>query len=566
MKISFRGDPFVDAGIAGMCAAAEVESAAQLDAPVIERAVETLIKFMLSEAAFKPRQIEGKPKPTAFATSEMTVIFTKNGVLSQSSFTAPKRKQVYTSRLYAKRDAVMQILRGEATPSAKRCFIDGQPACFDVGNDEFPLVDSRSKRNFHPSLGEGHPVGALTALALEFFPLAVLRTGVNSGFFWFVHTAHEPIAVACAKLTVDRMNDAIAKNDGFGFFGDWGIGNRGTDTALVALIRDLVSGRAQRNLTWEEMDKSGFPITAYIFSNDSRSPTIESHDLPDALFDFFIVLKARGETMRRFNYEILANERKGAFVIPRTMLKGEPIIRLCLIKPIKEFPGALRGSWEAHAIYAKEVLEMSGHFIRDVERIAGRVVESEDGKDLLFSLQSMGGRAALMRLTRKGAMDGDEFARLVSDKPYAANTARDYLLGAIYEMNRARANNQEFAAWHGDEEAAPPLPEAVQLAQNIGAVIAEDDRATRLTADIARAGKVNALRGVMVKATARGLVDWAQFVSMFPPEKPFHALLVRDYLLAYLYSALRDKLEELPEPELPDAREMAAVEAEINAG
>jgi hypothetical protein len=48
----------------------------------------------------------------------------------------------------------------------------------------------------------------------------------------------------------------------------------------------------------------------------------------------------------------------------------------------------------------------------------------------------------------------------------------------------------------------------------------------------------------MVKATARGLVNWPQFVSMFPPEKPFHALLVRDYLLVYLYSALRDNLEE----------------------
>jgi hypothetical protein len=94
------------------------------------------------------------------------------------------------------------------------------------------------------------------------------------------------------------------------------------------------------------------------------------------------------------------------------------------------------------------------NYIRDVERIAGRVVAADDEKDLLFSLQSLGGRAALMRLTRKGAMDGDEFARWCQIA-YAANTARDYLLGAIYEMKRALATIRSSRLWDGDEEAMP---------------------------------------------------------------------------------------------------------------
>ncbi len=67
----------------------------------------------------------------------------------------------------------------------------------------------------------------------------------------------------------------------------------------------------------------------------------------------------------------------------------------------------------------------------------------------------------------------------------------------------------------------------------------------------------------MVNVAYRGLMNWSQFIAMFPPEKPFYAFLIRDYLLVFLYSAQRDHLEELPEPETPDARELAAFEAEI---
>lgn len=127
---------------------------------------------------------------------------------------------------------------------------------------------------------------------------------------------------------------------------------------------------------------------------------------------------------------------------------------------------------------------MSAHFIRDVEAVASRIMDADNAKDLIFSLQSLFGRAALMRLCRKGVLDADELARLMPpDRAYTANAARDYLLGAIYEMQRAREKEQPFRAWEGEDEPEPDVPSVVRLAQEIGASIAADERAIRYGAD-----------------------------------------------------------------------------------
>jgi hypothetical protein len=569
MKITFQGNLFADAGYAAMCAAAKVSEPSQLDAAAIERAVSTLLRLMLNDAAFKARPVAGSKKDKTFVTSDMSVIFTNNSLYSNPSIKSAAIKQDrLRERIIEKRDRVLALLNGQADGASTRCFVDGQPACYRIGNDEFPLVDSKGKRNFHPGLGEGHSVGALTALALEFFPLSVLRTGVNSGFFWFVHTAYAPIAVACAELTIATMQKEASKPNkpAFGFFGEWDIGNRAPNTALVALIRELVAGDKHTAINWKALEKSGFPVTAYIFSNDSRSPSIEAHDLPHGLFAFFDFLKMRPEDLHRFSREVLNKEKLG-FRAAKAMLQEHSMISMCLVRPKnadKETSGFLMGGWRAHAIYAAEVLGMSARFIRDVEAIASRIVDADNAKDLIFTLQSLLGRAALMRLCRKGVLDADELARLMPpDRAYAANAARDYLLGAIYEMQRAREKEEEFRNWEGADEPTPDVPGVVKLAQEIGTSIAADERATRYASDIARAGKTTALRGVMLRAIRQDLLEWTQFIQMFPPAAPYHSLLVRDYVLAYLYTALREQAETLPEPEIGDGKELTAVEKEL---
>lgn len=552
VKFRFTGNPFVDAGIAAICAAAGIRAVDQIDEAAIDRAFEHLMRIMTSDAMFKERQT-GKKKASKFATSEMTAIF-PNGPLSQASYPDNDRKRAeYTKRVQAKYEALKAYLAGTTTRQEDLgvCFVDGSPAVMRVGNDEFPLVDSKSRRNFHPNLQPGHAVGAMAAFALEFFPLSVLRTGINSGLFWFVHTANEKIAIACAKLTLDNMNRAIARGDGLGFYGNWEIHTENRDAALVALIRDLMSGRNQQALQWSDIDSAAFPVTAYVFSNDNRSPSITAHDLPHQLFYFFFaMLYPDKHVFDRFNHEVLQGA-DNAQRVAENMLLQQPILNICRVSPKNGAPGSLRGGWGAHSLYASEVLGMDGTFIRAVEEVSGRIMEHEKARDLIVALQTQNPKTALLRLTRMGLVSFDEYSGLVPPGARgAASTARDYLLAALYERQAAEAGGRPFQAWNGEPQPVTEKHALVARVEEMGETLVGDlDLAKRLAADLAKARRTPEMRNAVLRVMRKGVLSWSDFVAIFPPNEPWKSHLVRDYLLAYLYWALR--ANDLPEPEPP---------------
>ncbi|MGC8667545.1 MAG: hypothetical protein ACP5VE_05460 [Chthonomonadales bacterium] len=551
----------MDAGIAGICAAAGKNAPEDIDDAALDRAFETLVRIMTSEAMFKERR-SGKKKSSKFATSEMTAIF-PNGPLSQASYSSDDRKRdEYKKRVRGKYEAVKAYLAGKATPDPHLgiCFVDGSPAVMRVGNDEFPLVDSKNRRNFHPGLQAGHAVGAKAAFALEFFPLSVLRTGINSGFFWFVHTASEKIAIACARLTLDNMNRSISRGDGLGFYGDWHISTEMTDAALVALIRDLMSGRIQQALTWRDIEDGGLPVTAYVFSNDNRRPNIAAHDLPHRLFYFFAVLNNDKGAFDRFNREVLQDERVGQRV-PRKMLGQEPILTDCFARGNKNAAGSLQGGWRAHSLYATEVLGMNGMFIHTIEEVSERIIAHEKADDLIVALQTQDAPTrALIRLTRMGLVSFDEYSHLVPpDVRTAAKIARDYLLAALYDRKQAQANDRKFECWSGELKPAAEKHALITLVEAIGSKLSGDrDLAKSLATELAKAKRVSDLRRAILRIMRKGGLSWSDFVMIFPPEDIRKSFEVRDYLLAYLFAALRDA--ELPEPEPADEEAIERVE------
>lgn len=545
-KFCFTGSPFVDAGIAGMCAAANIGQLDQLDAKSVVHAVEELIRLIGTEHAFKKRADD-----KAFATSDLSVIF-PNGPFSNPAVKGQEKKiEMYKARLRKKRDAFQAMADAQASDAdLGTCFVDGSAAVLRVGNDEFPLVDSKSKRNFHPGLQEGHAIGALTALALEFFLLSVLRTGVNSGLFWFVHTANEEIAIACARLTYEAMNKSLARNEGLGFFGDWNIGSRDGSAALVALIRRLMMGDGQTTLSWNKLEESGFPVMGYVFSNDNRGATIAAHDLPHVLFRFFNELRYSNDG-GRFQWEVM--QKKSFWLVAGLMLERKPIVSRCSLPPkLDGQSGLLLGGWRAHSLYAAEVLDMSGAWIRDIETVSGRISESEDVRNLLLMLRQNSVSHTLDRLCSKHLMTFDELARLAPpDERGAAFTVRDYLLAAVYERI---AQSDNFLPWPGeaqpDTSGRHPL---ILLVEQVGAKLAADaDAGAKMVTTLAYARNVTGIRGALLRVVAKGVLTWTEFVKLCPPPDEganWQTFLLRDYLLAYLYTALQ--LPDLPAPALP---------------
>jgi CRISPR-associated protein Cst1 len=545
----FTGNPFVDAGVAGMCAAASVSKPAELDAPAVDRAVTTLIRLMTSESAFKERP--NGTKKAVFATSDMSVIF-PNGPHANPSGKPGDKIARYTSRLLAKAHAATG--QGAPRSAVGACSVDGSVAVFTVGNDEFPLVDSRSKLNFHPGLRAGQVVSAATALALEFFPLSVLRTGIQSGFFWFVHTTDPEIAVGCANLTIGAMNDAISRNQSLGFYGDWKIASNNQSAAFVGLIRDLAMG-GRGLLKAKRVALSAVPTTAYVFSNDNRSSSVEAHDLPHELFRFFNLLNGTEEGQRRFQSEVLNNEEK-AWLVAQRMMRAEPIARWCTIPANKEFGARLRGGWEACSLYATEVLKMSGQFIRSVEAASERITEHDDVKDVVFELRKQPGPTGLQWLSRKGLISSEEYQTLnPPEDRKIAFVSKDYLLAAVFERQDAAKHARTFHVWPGEPvsnaEGVHPL---ILLTEKIGRAVAAVGREKTTAANFARVRSLSELRGEFLRLVQNGMIAWTDFVHLFPPDPSERspAYLVRDYVLAYLYDQMRRSgMEELSET--PDA-------------
>ena len=548
-EFRFTGNPFVDAGIAAMCAAADVESPDQLDNEAVARAITELVRLMTSEAAFASRT-SGK-KTSKFSTSEMSVIF-PNGIHANPSGKSDKQKETYLCRIKARRLGV-----AEGVEVGELCCLSGKEAVFRVGKSEFPMLDSKDLRNFHPEHQAGHALNAENALAIEFFPLSVLRTGKNEGYFWFVHTANAELAILCAKLTQKTMNEQIARREGLGFFGEWYIASKNPESAFVALIRAAMTPGASNSITSRELKKSDLPITAYVFSNDNRSTEMRGQDLPHELFAYFLALRVDGnEANQRFQREILSNESLCWRVAP-AMLKQFPIARMCCARSGKQEQEkfALKGGWKVHSIYAKEVLGMSVRFIRAIEEISGNLFHGDKKSKALLALRGDEARrspsAVLHRFVKWEEMTSEQYQLLAPPTNYnQAFVACDYLLAALFERTNLEDSGKKFPLLPDtytleDTPAKHPLLVRVE---RIGDALYKKGQANRTVVALSKATRSVALRGVFLNFIARQCATYDDFVTLFPLEPgSYPAFQARDYLLAFLYDRLRD--DELPDPE-----------------
>jgi CRISPR-associated protein Cst1 len=556
--MKFTGNPFVDAGIAAMCAAADVESPDQLDDTAIDRAVCRLINLMTSDSAFVPRTI-GK-KTSRFSTSEMSVIF-PNGVHANPSGKTDKKKENYISRVKARQNGI-----AEDVEAGELCYLNGQPAAFRAGKSEFPLLDSKDLRNFHPEHRSGHPLSAENALAIEFFPLSVLRTGTNEGRFWFIHTANAELAILCSQLTQQKMQRQVSGKEGLGFFGEWDIASKDPDSAFIALIHAVMTPGGNNQVSSKKLKKSDLPVTAYVFSNDNRSTEVRGQDLPHELFDYFLALRSSGsEASKRFKNEILLNESLCQKVASK-MLEQLSIAKMCCMQMSKQQGQeklALKGGWQVHSIYVREVLGMGVRFVRAIEEISENLFHSDNRKKALDALRGKEAKDSpsnvLLRFVQWGAMSHEQYQLLAPPTDYnQAYIARDYLLAALFERKNLEESNKDFLPLpdtYALEEKPSKHPLLVRV-ERIGEALLKIDRGRRAVNDLSRANRPVALRGVFLDFIARQCATYDDFLALFPLEPGSSlAFQARDYLLAFLYDRLRDERLPAPEPLTVNATE-----------
>ncbi|MCC6446497.1 MAG: hypothetical protein IT210_23970 [Armatimonadetes bacterium] len=559
----FTGNPFVDAGIAGLCAAADKNQPEALEETSIHEAVKRLVRLMTSDEAFKATD-----EQKAFVTSALPMVFTMNADLSNpSNKSVDTKTQKYKERIAGRINALFGIPK-EAPGFEENgiCFVCGRsPVTFLAGKTDFPLMDSVTTRiNFHSCLEKGHPICAACALALEFFPFSVLRTG-TSGKLWFVHSPDPKVCIPIAsEFTWHEMHRCQAAHRPLRFYGDWhSVGEAG---AIVSLVRFMTIEKGD-----EAIEGTPFPIRAYVFSNDNRDASIYGIDIPNVLCHFFVRLKYDASAQERFDKEILHRTAPDMFAgfirhIAYRLLKSEPIISACLAHEEEPNEGQpkrrakkkdaepslfepvptcrLRGGWAAHRLYMSEVLQMTGKYIQTVETVAQRIHADEDRAKIVMALRLAGknrtGIGSLLDLVQRKLMSWEEFYCLTPPNNQAQSLkARDYLLGALYDLQ----SREDIEAWDGrmrpDNGNLSPL---IPLIENAGARLIESKVDHKRVVQGLRSRSISGIRGALLHAVERGGLGWADFIALCPPDPVESLFTHRDYLLAYLYDRLNGVL------------------------
>ena len=532
----------MDAGIAGMCAAAGVDRPEKLDPQHVRRAVGRLIELMTSSQALEPGLKPGDPKSiSAFATSEMSAIF-PNGPHSNPSNKREAKRQKYEALL-------LQLLNALGHDNSTAvCFLCGKPASVLATKADFPLVDSAGRRNFHPALNLGHQICTQCALAVQFLPLSLVRTSPG-GLFWFISTLDTDVSTyAASKLNLPLMDKMIAGNQRLRFYGDWI--QPGRASSVLGAVEHITAHRVEAGLA----DTPQYPVRAVFFSNDNRGGNFSVVDIPDPVFRFYSRLRITHNMLSKFTNEATHVPKLGER-LAQQILAGKAIIRYCVRWNESELP-ELRGGWYAHALYMKEVLGVRDVYIDTIERIAAAIAESDDPIAELKSLRLLGRDPMRWYLAavRKGYMNRREFYGLVPPNDYrAASRTLDYIEGASADAVRSKANGEAFVRWTEDISAIDTdVHPMIALIERVGQqVINSEYQPEKLLKYLKLARSESDVRRAWLRVLDSGAIRWTDFVGLVPPDGKWKWLQIRDYMLAYLIDTLRGnaKLNAIDEVE-----------------
>ncbi len=518
MKVVLTGHPFVDVGVAGLCALAGVQSLSALSPQAIRQAIDEAIRTLTSQSAFaKPE------KGGAFATGLYSQLF-PNSPLPNPSVTLNNKAQRLRERL---EEYLQAIFQPDPNSQEGWCFACGEPAYFRVGLDRCPMVGYGEWSNFNPEFKPGATICGFCALAVQFLPFSVMRTRPDGGRLWIFHAYDIPLMVSIAQnYTLQEMNLCIAQNRPLNVYGNWQI--QTDEGAIVSLLCELPHAQL-KNLINQHV-----PLSAYFFSNDNRGQYLTRREVPPEVLLFLSALKYHPQSYQQFRQEVLSVPKLGEMV-SRAIMNTQPIICLCL--DFESDPSRLRGGWRAHKLYAEEVLLMKSTFLRTVEAVGERIATHEDAKKWIQALRSDYTTVsnALLRLVKEGLMTKDEYYLIGKGE---VMTTSQYLLGVIFALQNGESLPEDTQA-----ELAGDRHPLIALVEQVGArIVAESERVKRLVQSLRAARNPDMIRRAFLRAVQEGVVRWNEFIQLCPPDDANTHFLARDYLLAYLFDTARNLL------------------------
>jgi CRISPR-associated protein Cst1 len=257
LPFRFVGHPFVDVGVATLCAAAKVDDPSKLTREGVDEFAQELIDIYLSPA------MSGFLGYVVFANARFA-----NPAQLKPAFDAERREKLID---------VMQLWRPEAPPSkyekaalpGETCIFSGDPAVVRLSRMYIPLTTDESNINFVP---EGTPLLAVSGwclMALLAMPMGGLA---SQGKMWIVHS-FDPITTihfAAANLARNRRDfqmQGLSKRPNYKF-------------ARTATMRDFEAS------LYNDSGRSYYSLTTYLFTSSGQKSEVTINHLTSPVLRF----------------------------------------------------------------------------------------------------------------------------------------------------------------------------------------------------------------------------------------------------------------------------------------
>ena len=438
------GNPFVDAGVCGICEwLGHSVQPEQITIDDLEQVIDDVAPMMQTDAGW--RNLHG--------------VF-PNSVLTNAAYRKQDQVELLKKECKAYLDTIVEL---EQTGDCMGC--GRRTANAWLSRTNIPLTGSRKLRNFYPTFAEGAGYCSACAFAIQLSPFVFVATG---GKFLTLHSNSWKALRSWARVCVSDIRQQQLQQD---IKGCYNPGYANPRNGLFYMAREMVQFQEMRT-------DENITMQVYCFTNYNQGPELEIYYMPAPVFKFLRIVyqsefKTAWQGIVRSTYMVNWNKVKSeedyknrTNLVYEFLLEDRSILRFFLYRNSRK----IRGNWELLSLYLKEVRTMEQTQLEKIKQvgdlIAKCIQKSESDKRLnqLERAKSYGECRNILRYVirdriQQGAPeplfsidDYMEYLFPTSDS-FAATPwreTRDLLLFRIYEQLHDWLKEQGFVDFDED--------------------------------------------------------------------------------------------------------------------
>ncbi len=352
------GNPFVDAGVCGICEwLGRTVQPEQITPTDLEKVVDDIAPMMQTDAGWK--NLHG--------------VF-PNSVLTNAAFR--KQDQVELLRKECKNylDTIVALAdTGDCMGCGRRV------ANTWLSRTNIPLSGSGKLRNFYPAFAEGAGYCSACAFAIQLSPLVFMATG---GKFLTLHSNSWRALRSWARLCINDIRQQQLQQDITGCFNP---GYANPRNGIFYMAREMVQYQEMRT-------DENISIQVYCWTNYNQGPELEVFYMPTPVFHFLRIVyqgefkTAWQEIVRsgyiKVNWDKVKSEedyKNRTNRVYENLLQDRSILNAFLNRKSRK----TRGNWELLSLYLKEVRTMEPIQLEKIKQVGDLIADciQKSGRD-----------------------------------------------------------------------------------------------------------------------------------------------------------------------------------------